>query len=409
MPTYSQPPAVSACSLLAPPMPVARPRLPKASLIMPYIQEIDANRYYANHGQLWLRLQSGLGRLWGVQEDSVALVANATLGITLALMASGARPGSRCLLPSWTFVASAAAVRLAGLVPHFVDVLAETWALDPDAIEGRSDLADVGAILVVCPFGSPIDSKRWDAVSAATKIPVIIDAAAAFDTIREEGPMAIGDAPIVVSLHATKVFGIGEGGAVICRDAQWRERFRRLTNFGYYGTREALLPGINAKISEYAAAVGVAALAEWPHARARWATASDIYQRLLTSAVEIDLAPNFGQDWVTSTLSVIYPFDSATAADLLRAEGISTLRWWGAGCHAQPAYSDCPRDPLPVTDDLGLRVIGLPLWQDLTRTQIAAVVQAVRRTTELGAAVKRLRDMVPKRSDEKNNRLTKVA
>ncbi len=385
MSTAKQDGTAPMCSLLAPPLPVARPRLPKAAAIMPYIREIDANRYYANHGLLWLRLQSGLSRLWGVPDSDVALVANATLGITLALMASGAKPGNRCLMPSWTFVATAAAARLAGLEPHFADVDPATWALDPEAIESRSDLDGVGAILVVCPFGAPIDTARWDLVADRTGIPVIIDAAGAFDTIRAGGPMKIGRAPMVVSLHATKVFGIGEGGAVVASDSGWMERLRRLTNFGYYGTRHAMVPGINAKMSEHTAAVGVAALEEWPQARSRWREASLCYRRHLETFADVPLAPSFATHFVTSTLSVLWPTEALPGTEALRQEGIATLRWWGAGCHQQDAYADCRRDALPVTEDLGRRVLGLPLWQDLTRTQIAEVCAAVRRTARPAA------------------------
>jgi dTDP-4-amino-4,6-dideoxygalactose transaminase len=258
-------------------IPVARPRLPSAARILPYLREIDDAGFYSNHGPLTRRFQAGLAAHWDVQPAEVALLSSATSALTLALLGSGAAPGGRCLMPSWTFAASAGAVRAAGLVPHFVDVRADTWAPDPDEVQALAGQTGAAAILVVSPFGAPLDLPAWDRVQAAAGLPLVIDGAAAFDTLRAGGPMVAGRCPVAVSLHATKVFGIGEGGALICRDPAWLERVRRLANFGFLGTRAAELPGVNAKLSEYAAAVGLAGLDTWRDTRARLAAAARCY------------------------------------------------------------------------------------------------------------------------------------
>ena len=182
----------------APPsiIPVARPRLPSAARILPYLREIDDAGGYSNHGPLSRRFQAGLAAHWGVQAAEVALLCNATAALTLALLASGAAPGGRCLMPSWTFAASAGAVQAAGLVPHFVDVRADTWAPDPAEVQALAGQAGVSAILIVSPFGAPLDLPAWDKVQAATGVPVVIDGAAAFDTLRAGGPMAVGRCPV---------------------------------------------------------------------------------------------------------------------------------------------------------------------------------------------------------------------
>ncbi|MBP0445466.1 aminotransferase class I/II-fold pyridoxal phosphate-dependent enzyme [Roseomonas sp. SSH11] len=375
----------------APAIPVARPRLPDARAILPYLQEIDANHWYANHGLLWLRLQSRLAAHWGVAPEAVALTANATLALALALRASRVAPGRKCLIPAWTFVATAGAAREAGLVPHFADVDPATWALDPDAVAAREDLAEIGAILVVAPFGMPLDTARWDALSARTGIPVVIDAAAAFDALRAGGPMRPGSSPVIVSLHATKAFGIGEGGAVLSQDAEWMERLRRLSNFGFLGSREAMVAGTNAKMSEYTAAIGLAALDAWPETRAGWQAISRHYAEALADDARIALSPGFGGDWISATLSVLWPAEGPEDAAELAREGIGTLRWWGDGCHRHPAYADCPRDPLPVTDFLARRVIGLPFWRDMTATQVAYICGVAQRLAGQGAAPPRPR------------------
>ena len=282
-------------------------------------------------------------------------------------------------MPAWTFVATAGAARQAGLVPHFADVDPGTWALDPEAVERRADLHAIGAVMVVAPFGRPVDTARWDLFAARTGIPVVIDAAAAFDALRAGGPMAVGNSPVIVSLHATKAFGIGEGGAALSRDAGWLGRFRRLSNFGFLGSRDAVLAGTNAKMSEYAAAIGLAALDAWPQTRAGWMAVTRRYAAALAAMPAITPSPGFGGDWVSATLSVLWPRDRLDEVAALGREGIGTLRWWGEGCHRHPAYADSPRDPLPVTESIAGRTVGLPFWRDMTATQVDYICGVARR------------------------------
>ena len=359
-------------------IPVARPRLPPARTVLPYLRQIDANRWYSNHGPLARLFQSRLAAHWGVQQSEVALLSNATSALTLALRASGAPQGTRCLMPSWTFAATAGAAVQAGLVPHFVDVCPQCWTPHPDEIRALAARHDVGAIMIVAPFGAPVDLPAWEKVQAETGIPVIIDAAAAFDTMREGGPMPLGTCPMVVSLHATKVFGVGEGGAFLCRDPAFMDRVRRMGQFGFLGTREAGMAGTNAKLSEYAAAVGLAGLDDWPETRARWYVAQQAYGKRL---VGVAVPPGVDGSWVSSTYNVLCSSDAGYAISTLAGAGIGTLQWWGAGCHAQPAFRACPAERLTVTRDVARRTTGLPFWQDLTAVQIEAVCAALDRVS----------------------------
>src|ERR1700730_15306107 len=139
-------------------IPVMRPMLPAAERLLPYLKQIDQARIYSNFGPLALSFEKRLAAHFDLPEAAVVTVANATLGLALALLAQQVRPGTLCVLPAWTFVASAHAAKLAGLVPYFVDVDARTWVIDPTL---TADLiarapAQVGAIMPVVPFGQPI-------------------------------------------------------------------------------------------------------------------------------------------------------------------------------------------------------------------------------------------------------------
>lgn len=350
---------------------VCEPRLPEMEALAPYLRTIDQSRYYSNFGPLLRRFEGRLATHFGVPDDCVVCVTNGTTALTLALRALDAPAGTLCLVPAWTFVATAHAVTAAGLVPYFVDIDPETWAMEPaiaaDAL--RRAPGPVGAALPVSPFGAPLDWSGWESFASETGIKVAVDAAAGFDTARP------GQIPLAVSLHATKPFGIGEGGVLLSRDRALIARVRRLSNFGFEGGRDAHVPACNAKLSEFAAAVGLAAFDAWPYTRAGYASLARSYAAALSAVPGVTPAPGFGAGWAPSSCVVALQRAAVrgVVAHLAR-EGVETLRWWADGCHRHPAFADCPRAPLEVTGDLAPRTLGLPFHLGLGPQQLNAVI-----------------------------------
>jgi dTDP-4-amino-4,6-dideoxygalactose transaminase len=364
------PRAQSASALL----PVLKPQLPPAASILPYLEAIDRERWYTNAGPLVTELEAQLSRRLGFSDGGVVTTANATVGLTVALLARRVPARSLCIVPSWTFVATPHAARAAGLTPWFHDVDRRTWALNSDEVmETLKRISrPVGAIIVVSPFGAPIDIDAWQEFEDRTGILVVVDAAAGFDTTR---PSRI---PAVVSLHATKILGAGEGGFVCSTDMRFLERFRAGCNFGFQGERIAMLPALNAKMSEYHAAVALASLAMWRETRQQHARIMEWYRLIIPSLDRVSLQPGYGRGWVSSTTSLLLPPGrSARIAAHLRHSGIETKAWWGEGCHRMPAFMDCPRDALAVTEELGARVLGLPHFPDMQRQDVNRVTEAL--------------------------------
>jgi len=112
-------------------IPVMRPVLPSADRLLPYLRRIDDSRWYSNFGPLTRELESRLAHRWRLAPGSVLSLSNATQGLTVALMAAGAARESLCLMPAWTFVASAHAAVQAGMVPYLVDVDADSGPPPP--------------------------------------------------------------------------------------------------------------------------------------------------------------------------------------------------------------------------------------------------------------------------------------
>ena len=358
-------------------VPVMRPKLPVAARIAPFLHRIDETGIYSNFGPLARSLEGRLAAFFGLQIGCAITVANATLGLTLALSAQHPRPGSLCAIPAWTFAATAHAATFAGLIPYFIDVDPDTWALDPNAIVDEISRAPgfVSSVVPVVPFGCPIDVASWDDVRTRTGLAVVIDAAAAFDSLIP------GVVPSVVSLHATKVLGIGEGGCIVSVDTGLIKDLRARANFGFFGSREALVPAINAKLSEYHAAIGLAALEEWAAVRAEWMQVARAYGDAFAGSNRIGLQRGFGNTWVTSTCVLDIADAGAERVErALAAAQIETRRWWGQGAHAHPATAQLPRAPVSVTEGLARSTIGVPFYRDLdlaTIQWIADYVHAV--------------------------------
>lgn len=355
---------------------VFRPTLPTAELLRNDLERIDRNRHYSNFGPVHDELRHEIAQHFSLDPAHVVLVANATVGLTLAIQASGRQGYRYCIVPAWTFAASAHAIIAAGYTPYFVDVDPSTWALDPELL--LADLAVVrdmvAAVLVVAPFGAPIDTVRWDEFTEATGIPVIIDAAAAFDTCKP------GQSAAVVSMHATKPVAAGEGGFVVTNDAALAIRILRMSNFGFDKERNSILVGLNAKISEYHAAVGKASLASWNATRKELARRAVLYRSLLTESGAFSLQRGLGTDWVSSTLVLKANRSNGAAIERVLSEaGVETRRWWGYGVHRHAAFCRMPKTNLPVTDFLASHTIGLPFYQDLTLEAVeyvAAIINA---------------------------------
>ena len=357
---------------------VCRPRLPTARQITPYLEEIDRRRWYSNFGTAVSRLADRLAAHFGLESGQCVTASSGTDALTAALIGTAGRARADrpyCLMPSYTFVATAAAALNAGYQPYFVDIDPESLAVQPERLLDHPILPQAGAIIVVGPYGQPIPHGDWQEFARLSGIPVVIDAAAGFDAIAADPEKTLGDLPVMLSLHATKAFGVGEGGLILCRDAELILRCGRALNFGFLDSREALVAGFNGKMSEYHAAVGLAALDAWPQTRAGFLAAAQAYR---SAAQRSGLGGRIIAETGWASNYVLYraetAAEAAAAQQSLAQANIDFRLWYGVGCHAHPAYAEFPRDPLPVTEDVAPRIIGLPVAVDLAEESVENIV-----------------------------------
>ena len=351
-----------------------RPKLPSVDRLAPYLRSIDASRVYSNFGPLALSLEDRLAEHYGLNQGTVATVSNATLGLAIALAVQQPPPGSLCAMPAWTFVASAHAASMAGLVPYFVDVDPETWALDPNKLfdEIARAPASVGAVMPVMPFGLPLDIAVWEAFRSRTGLAVVIDAAAAFDSL------VPGTVPSVVSLHATKVLGAGEGGFVISTDAVHSGRSAHAFKLRLLGQPPGADRSFQCKAKRISCGCRARRVGRMGPTRVEWCDAASAYRHALGKSNQVSLQQSFGETWVGSTclLGLLDP-----AADRIEQSladcGIETRRWWGAGAHAHPANVSFARTALAVTDALARSTLAVPFYRDIGAAEITRVAESV--------------------------------
>src|SRR6266498_2113636 len=165
-------------------------------------------------------------------------------------------------MPSFTFPATPLAAMWCGLEPYFLDIREDTWCVDEQAInQALNDLGSQVAIVVpYATFGTAVDLSYY-AKLQASGVPVVVDAAASFGTLVSNKHFGSSFPGVIVfSFHATKPFGIGEGGLVYSRNEKLIKDIRCAGNFGFSSNRESVCQGLNSKLSEYAAAMALATL-----------------------------------------------------------------------------------------------------------------------------------------------------
>lgn len=323
-------------------IPMSKPLLPPAAKLLPYLQKIDANRYYTNAGPLVREYEEKIGALVGC---FVAAVSSATSGLTASLITTGYN-GRRITLPSWSFVATANAVVWARQDVELKDANEETW----------QSVSYIGT----CPFGAP-----------ATNYHNLYDAAAAFD-VYANGQSRVSLAPVVISTHATKCFSTAEGGLVLSQDANFIQHVKESINHGLTLDREVPIPGINAKMSEYHAAIGLAELDGWEEKRRQWLRLK--YEYLEIFGEMAHTTPLSSLAWVGPNFCIRHKKADAVRAKLIES-GYMSRKVWGDGIHKYEAYKDCPRHDLPVTEMLAREVVFLPYYLGIEKHHISRMAE----------------------------------
>jgi dTDP-4-amino-4,6-dideoxygalactose transaminase len=216
------------------------------------LEKIWATRWVTNDGSFVGLLERNLREYLGVER--LNLVSNGTLALHLALKALDLK--GEVITTPFTFAATTNVIMWEGLTPVFSDIDAQTFNIDPVEVEKRIN-KKTSAILAVHTFGNPCDVEILKEISEKNNIKLIYDAASAFGVqCMNRSVLAFGDVS-TLSFHATKIYTTCEGGAIVCKDEKIQKKIKLLSNHGISSEDEVLVPGTNAKMDEFQAAMGL--------------------------------------------------------------------------------------------------------------------------------------------------------
>ena len=234
---------------------VTKPYMPERSKLDRYIDRIYDTAWFTNNGPLVKELTERLKEYLGVKH--LLLVSNGTLALQIAYHALGIK--GKAITTPFSFVATASSLVWEGIEPVFADIDPQTFCLDPCEIK-KTVTPDTRAIVPVHVFGGACDVESIDRVATEKGLKTIYDASHAFGVkYKDKGILEYGDAA-TLSFHATKLFHTIEGGAIAFKNEDDYERAKLLINFGIDGPDSIAGLGINAKMNEFQAAMGLAVL-----------------------------------------------------------------------------------------------------------------------------------------------------
>jgi dTDP-4-amino-4,6-dideoxygalactose transaminase len=231
---------------------VTEPSLPALEALLPYLEQIWSSKRVTNNGPFHQQLEAALCGYLGV--PYISLFSNATIALITALKALGIQ--GEVITTPYSFVATAHSLLWNNIKPVFVDIDAITLNLDASKIEAAIT-PDTEAIMPVHVYGHPCDTTAIDDIAKRYNLKVIYDAAHAFGVQCHCGSVLSHGNLSVLSFHATKVFNTFEGGAIVSPNAETKHHIDQLKNFGFNNEVSVTQTGINGKMNEFSAALGL--------------------------------------------------------------------------------------------------------------------------------------------------------
>lgn len=364
------------------PLVVGKPNIGDRRAFNRHVSSVFRREWLSNFGPLTRELEARLEGLLGVRH--VVSVCNATVGLEIAARALALK--GEVIVPSFTFVATAHALKWLGLQPVFADVDGTTHNLDPKAVR-RCITPRTSGILAVHIWGRPCVPDELRELADEHGLKLLFDAAHAFGC-SHNGRMigSFGDCE-VFSFHATKVFNTFEGGAITTNDEKLAARLREMSNFGFTGIDTTSGVGINGKMNEACAAMGLANLESYERVVDRNRANQRAYAGVLGKIpgirlVEYDPGERANYHYVVAEIdSEGYGLSRDALYQICRAENIMVRRYFHPGCHGMEPYRSerdgSPCTPLGQTERLCERVLVFPNGGSVTPSRIRRIGEFV--------------------------------
>lgn len=370
-------------------VPLIKPDLPAFDEVANSFREAFETGRITNFGRYVREFEQEAGAFLG---SEVVTLSSGTMGLLFGLQALGLQPGQKVVLPSFTFMATAQAVLYAGGVPVFADIN-DDLTIEPADLEWLlARHPEVAVVLPIHTYGLPCRVEQIQQVTDATAqrrgrpIAVMYDAAHAFGAARADGRrVGTFGALEVFSLSVTKLLVSVEGGMISTRDTDLVARIRTMRNYGIGAPYDATVAGLNGKMSELHAIVGLANLRRLPTLLSERKHKAAYYMNAIREHTSFELAPM--PDQVVHTykdFTVLTPTSLTGRRDdvmaFLASRGIETRAYFSPPVHQQQYFARFSDRTLPKTERAAARVITLPFFTSMTESEMDYVVEALRQT-----------------------------
>lgn len=345
-------------------IPIVRPSLPPLPEYVASLEQIWSTRMLSNFGSSATALEAMTAEY--LQVPNVLTCVSGDIALTLAIRALELAPGTPVLVPSFTFNSTVNAVIWNGLRPVFVDIDPDSFTMSaPDA---ATVAAGAGAIIATHVFGNPCDVDALAGVARDHGLRLLFDSAHGYGSLRDGVHVgALGDAEIF-SLSGTKPVTCAEGGLFATADEELAERFRYLRGYGFRYDYNSVYVGLNGKMSELHAALGLLTLARIEDALAARSVHVEAYRRRLGRLPGIAfqaIRPEDRSTYKDMALLFDTPVARARVEAALAAADVQTKRYFRP-CHQMDAFRGYATRPLPITESVADRILCVPLFEGLT-------------------------------------------
>ena len=361
---------------------VTRASSPPVEEYMALVRQVLESLHFTNQGPMVARLEAELSAQLQSQDApslQVLASANGTLALEMALRALGLE-GKRIITTPFTYVATLSAILAVGATPLFVDIDPQTLCITPETVQQHLS-EDVSAILPVHIYGNTCDVTGFNALSESTGIPVVYDAAHSFGTTLYGKSVFSFGACAIGSFHATKIMHTAEGGCVACQNKDLLEKLRLIRAFGHVGDTH-IMPGINAKMSDLHAALGLCILPLVEKNILARKALTDLYDDQLAA---MPLHSPLWRDGLKRNYAY-YPIIFENEAVLLRAQkalreaDILPRRYFYPALTRLPYAQAAWKTPCPVAESISERVLCLPMFAQMTQDDVERIVHMLGKT-----------------------------
>ncbi len=349
-------------------IPVTKTFFPPIEEYNAQVQRIWENQWLTNRGALVLELEEKLKEYLSV--SNIIIMNNGTIPIQIALKILG--NNSEIITTPFSYVATTAAIVWENCTPVFVDIHPDYLTIDETKIEAAIT-PRTKAILATHVFGNPCHIEAIKAIAQKHNLKVIYDAAHAFGvTYQGKSIFEYGDVS-TCSFHATKLFHTGEGGAVFCNDSILRDKLFYSHNFGHNGPHEFHRLGINGKISELQAAMGLAVFPHMGEIIAGRKKVVEYYNANLdfTKLSKIKIREN--TQWNYSYYPVVFETETKLleVQKALNEQQIFPRRYFYPSLNTVNYVNS---NEMKVSESVASRILCLPLYMNLDLSSVTNII-----------------------------------